>query len=83
MSLSVHEIEAEILTLPVQEQQKVIDFVIQLARQQTQPIKQATTQTEGERVLDILQKTGFLASLPDVPDLSENYKDYLDWSDKI
>jgi len=29
MSLSVHEIEAEILTLPVQEQQKVIDFVIQ------------------------------------------------------
>jgi len=83
MSLSVHEIEAEILTLPVQEQQKVIDFVIQLARQQTQPIKQATTQTEGERVLDILQKTGFLASLSDVPDLSENYKDYLDWSDKI
>ena len=83
MSLSVHEIEAEILTLPVQEQQKVIDFVIQLARQQTQPIKQATTQTEGERILDILQKTGFLASLPDVPDLSENYKDYLDWSDKI
>jgi len=29
MSLSVHEIKAEILTLPVQEQQKVIDFAIQ------------------------------------------------------
>lgn len=40
------------------------------------------TQTEGERVLAILQKTGFLGSMPDVADLSENYKDYLDWSEK-
>jgi len=39
--------------------------------------------TEGERVLAILQKTGYLGSLPDVSDLSENYKDYLDWSDKV
>lgn len=38
--------------------------------------------TEGERVLAVLQKTGYLASMPDTPDLSENYKDYLDWSDK-
>jgi len=41
------------------------------------------TPTEGERVLAILQKTGYLGSLPDVSDLSENYKDYLDWSDKV
>ena len=33
-------------------------------------------QTEGERVLDILQKTGFLGSMPDISDLSENYKDH-------
>jgi hypothetical protein len=39
--------------------------------------------TEGERVLAILQKTGYLGSLPDVSDLSENYKDYLDWGDKV
>jgi hypothetical protein len=39
--------------------------------------------TEGERVLAILQKTGYLGSMPDVADLSENYKDYLDWSDKV
>lgn len=41
------------------------------------------TPTEGERVLAILQKTGYLGGMPDVADLSENYKDYLDWSDKL
>ena len=41
------------------------------------------TQTEGEKVLAILQNTGYLASMPDISDLSENYKSYLDWSDKI
>ena len=41
------------------------------------------TSTEGERVLAILQKTGYLGSMPDVADLSENYKDYLDWGDKV
>jgi len=41
------------------------------------------SQTEGEKVLDILQNTGFLGSMPDVSDLSENYKDHLDWSDKV
>lgn len=39
--------------------------------------------TEGEKVLAILQKTGFLGSMPDVADLSENYKNHLDWTDKI
>lgn len=38
--------------------------------------------TEGERVLAILKNTGYLGGMPDVSDLSENYKDYLDWSDK-
>ncbi|MBT9098778.1 hypothetical protein KFZ76_13795 [Methylovulum psychrotolerans] len=37
---------------------------------------------EGERVLAILQKTGYLGGMPDVTDLSENYKDYLAWDDK-
>ena len=39
--------------------------------------------TEGEKVLAILQKTGFLGSMPDDADLSENFKIYLDWSDKV
>lgn len=38
--------------------------------------------TEGEKVLAILQKTGFLGSMPDISNLSEDYKNYLDWSDK-
>jgi hypothetical protein len=33
--------------------------------------------TEGEKVLAILQKTGFLGSMPDIAHLSENYKDYI------
>lgn len=42
-----------------------------------------TTKTEGEKLLAILQETGFLGSLPDDENLSENYKDYLDWSHKL
>jgi hypothetical protein len=41
-----------------------------------------STPTEGEKVLAILKKTGYLASMPDSTDLSENYKDHLDWGDK-
>jgi len=44
--------------------------------------KTKSTPTEGEKVLAILQKTGYLGSMPDVADLSENYKDYLDWGEK-
>ena len=32
--------------------------------------------TEGEKVLAILKKTGYLGSMLDATDLSENYKDY-------
>jgi hypothetical protein len=39
-------------------------------------------QGEGKRVLGILKDTGYLASMPDVPDLSESYKQYLDSGDK-
>ncbi len=48
----------------------------------TLKIPHKTPSTEGEKILAILQKTGFLGSMPDVANLSENYKDYLDWSDK-
>ncbi|MEN9757648.1 MAG: hypothetical protein RL755_1835 [Pseudomonadota bacterium] len=37
----------------------------------------------GEKLLAVLQKTGFLGSLHDTLDLSVNYKEQLDWSDKI
>jgi len=40
-------------------------------------------ETEGEKLLAVLKKTGFLGSLPDSPDLSENYKTYLYSSEPI
>jgi len=39
--------------------------------------------TEGEKLLAILKNTGYLASMPDNENLSESYKEYLDWSDKV
>lgn len=95
MSLSAQEITEKILTLSKEEQEKILDFIefiqTKSARQQAKRLqvlqeKQATGEvypTEGKRVLAILKKTGFLGSMPDIPDLSENYKDYLDWGDKI
>ena len=45
--------------------------------------KSKALQTEGEKVLEVLKNTGYLASMPDNENLSENYKQYLDWSHKI
>lgn len=42
-----------------------------------------STPTGGEKVLAILKKTGYLGSMPDATDLSENYKDHLDWGNKV
>lgn len=39
--------------------------------------------TEGQKLLDVLQETGFLGSLSDNENLSDDYKQYLDWSHKI
>ena len=56
-----------------------------LIEKHTLPLDKVETMlpTEGERALATLQKTGYLGSMPDVADLSENYKDYLDWGDKV
>ncbi len=40
------------------------------------------TQTIGQQILAQLKETGYLGCFSDTPDLSENYKDYLDFSDK-
>jgi len=42
-----------------------------------------SSQTIGQRILAQLKETGYLGGFSDVPDLSENYKEYLDWSDKV
>jgi len=86
----------EMHSLPLDKVEETLNFVLSLKKQ---PVKKrplgplndkvdssidgSNQTTEGEKVLAILQKTGYLASMPDVADLSENYKDYLDWSDKV
>lgn len=87
MSLSIQEIEAEILTLPEQEQQKFIDFAeslrLKLARRQVQSFlskqeKHTTTETEGQRILNRLERAGLLGCMEGADEnLSENYKEHL------
>jgi hypothetical protein len=73
MSLTIEEIEAEILILPEQEQLKLIDFVESLKRKFK---SQAATKTEGEKI-------GLIeCSENENSELSANYKDYLWGSEK-
>lgn len=39
--------------------------------------------TEGQNAYQLMQQSGFIGSLEDNGNLSENYKDYLDWSHKV
>ena len=87
MILSAQEFNSQFLMMPEQEQQKVADFVLsrqsKLPRRPFKTTTEKPLQTEGERILEILKKTDFLGSLPDSPDLSENYKAYLYSSEPI
>ncbi|PPD29465.1 MAG: hypothetical protein CTY19_17375 [Methylomonas sp.] len=38
--------------------------------------------SEGQNAYQLMQQSGFIGSLEDDGNLSENYKDYLDWSHK-
>jgi len=62
---------------------KTVSELITLAIDEIYSKKEAQAVTEGQKVLDVLKHTGYLAGLSDVPDLSENYKDYLDWNHKV
>ena len=77
----------EIHTLPFDKVAATLDYVLSLKKSAKPVINSSGTHrieqaSEGKRILSILKDTGFLASMPDAPDLSENYKDYLDWGDK-
>ena len=39
--------------------------------------------TEGQKAYQIMQESGFIGYLESDKNLSENYKDYLDWSHKV
>ena len=72
MNLSAQDITAKILTLPEQEQQEVADFIeclkTKLARRQAKQLesRQETLlnqQTEGARVLQVLEEVGLLGGM--------------------
>ena len=86
MNISTQEIAAEISTLPEREQQEVFDFIeflkVKLARQQSKRLlakqeTQARQQTDGERMLQILENHGLLGCMEGDGELSENYKQHL------
>ena len=87
MNLSAQEIAAEISTLPEQEQQEVFDFIeflkVKLARRQakrflTNQESQTNQQTEGARVLQVLDEYGLLGCMEGGDGkLSEDYKQHL------
>lgn len=52
----------------------VIDEIYQ--RQACPPV------SEGQKAYQIMLQTGFIGSMAGDGKLSENYRDYLDWSDK-
>jgi hypothetical protein len=85
------EIEQAVLNemhaLPLDQVEATLKFVLSLKCgskliNATFSSNQGKEASEGKRILGILQDTGYLGSMPDVPDLSENYKQYLDWDDK-
>ncbi len=84
MNLSAQEITAELFTLPEQEQQEVFDFIEFLkaksARRQAKRFLEnpATQQTEGEKILAILERVELLGCMEGGDEnLSENYKEHL------
>lgn len=82
MNLSAQEINTQFLMLPEQEQQKVVDFVLsqqtKYIKKQLKPTNETTIQTEGERVLALLDNAGLLGCMENGDEnLSENYKEHL------
>ena len=42
-----------------------------------------SSKTEGQNAYELMLQSGFIGSMEDGENLSENYKDYLDWNHKI
>jgi hypothetical protein len=88
MNLSPQEVTQTFFSLPEQEQQAVFDFM-EFLKNKSAKIQarrllptEEETQTEGERVLAILEAAELLGSMQDSDGkLSVNYKEHL-WSNK-
>jgi len=62
---------------------KTVSELITLAIDEIYSKKEAQAVTEGQRAYQIMQESGFIGCLESDENLSENYKDYLDWSHKV
>jgi len=62
---------------------KNISELITLAIDESYNKKEALAVTEGQKSYLIMQESGFIGCLESDKNLSENYKDYLDWSHKV
>ena len=57
--------------------------LISLAIDEIYNKQKSTELNEGQKAYQIMQQSGFIGSIEGDGDLSENYKDQLDWSHKI
>jgi len=57
--------------------------LISLAIDEIYNKQKSTELNEGQKAYQIMQQSGFIGSIEGAGDLSENYKDQLDWSHKI
>jgi len=60
---------------------KSISELVTLAIDEAFPKK--IEQTEGEKSYQLMLQSGFIGCVENHENLSENYKEYLDWSHKI
>lgn len=56
--------------------------LISLAIDEIYQRQASSLETEGQKAYQIMQQAGFIGSMAGDGNLSENYKDVLDWSDK-
>lgn len=59
----------------------VLELALNLLKQL--PHKPEQTLNKGQKAYQLMLESGFIGSVALETDLSENYKDYLDWSHKI
>jgi len=76
----LHELELLLRKTP----SELITLAIDVVTKSEKPLNPNEPElNEGQRAYQLMQQSGFIGSFEDDGDLSENYKAYLDWSDKV
>jgi hypothetical protein len=72
----LHELEQSL--------RKTTSELISLAIDEIYKLRKVSTEVnEGQRAYELMQQSGFIGGFSDDEDLSETYKNHLDWSHKI